>query len=213
MRSKNRPDGRTESFIEAARRAQIVAAAIEALNAVGYSNASLARIAQQAGISKSVISYHFAGKGELFEYVIAHVLTDCAEFMRPRLAAETTAAGRLKEHIRAELAYMETHHANFVALGELVVNHRDSDGSQAFADDPDEYLLDELLTILRDGQRDGEFRDFDPYVMAITVSQAVDGALTAWASGRIADLGAYSEELVTTFDLATARTAKRRARR
>lgn len=205
MRSKNRPAGR-ESFIEAARRAQIVAATIDTLNAVGYSNTSLARIAQQAGISKSVISYHFAGKGELFEHVITHVLSDCAEFMRPRLTAETTAAGRLREHIRAELAYMESHHANFVALGEVIVNHRDDDGARRFDEDVDESTVREFVEVLERGQRAGEFRDFDPRVLAVTITQAIDGAMAQWASGAVADLGAYAEELVTVVDLATRKT-------
>lgn len=121
MRSKTGPDGRGGTFIEAARRAQVVEAAIETLNEVGYGRASLARIAQQAGISKSVITYHFAGKDDLFDAVVSHVLVDCADFMQPRLAAADTAAAWLQARIRAELAYMWAHHANFVALGEIYV--------------------------------------------------------------------------------------------
>ena len=55
MRPKDGAGGRV-SFIQAARRRQIIAAAIE--TAVGYGQASLARIAEHADISKSVISYH-----------------------------------------------------------------------------------------------------------------------------------------------------------
>lgn len=203
MRSKNSPGGRTETFIEAARRAQVVQAAIEAINEVGYGRASLARIAQQAGISKSVISYHFAGKDDLFEQVVTHVLDDCAAFMRPQLDQATTAAEWVRAHIRAELAYMETHHANFVALGEIIVNHRDDDGARRFDDDVDEATVREFVEVLERGQRAGEFRDFDPRVLAVTITQAIDGAMAQWATGAVTDLGAYAEELVTVVDLAT----------
>ncbi|HYZ02578.1 MAG TPA: TetR/AcrR family transcriptional regulator, partial [Candidatus Binatia bacterium] len=71
MRSKNSPDG--QSFLEAARRAQIVACAIETLAVEGYANASLARIAERAGVSKSVIVYHFGGKDEVLESVVQEV--------------------------------------------------------------------------------------------------------------------------------------------
>lgn len=203
MRSKTSPGGREQTFIEAARRAQVVQAAVETVNEVGYGRASLARIAQQAGISKSVISYHFAGKDDLFRAVVEHVLTDCAEFMQPRLAAATTAGEWLRVHIRAELAYMASHHANFVALGEIIVNHRDEEGAKSFDGDVDESTVRDFVEVLERGQREGEFRDFDPRVLAVTIAQAIDGALSQWATGAVTDLGAYAEELVTVFDLAT----------
>ena len=52
--------GRT--FTETARRAQIIAAAIDTIAELGYGQASLARIAETAGTSKGVIIYHFGGK-------------------------------------------------------------------------------------------------------------------------------------------------------
>ncbi|MEV7908062.1 TetR family transcriptional regulator, partial [Streptomyces anulatus] len=59
MRPENEPVGQnTKSFIERARRAQIIASAIEVIAEHGFANASLARIAKHAGISKGVISYH-----------------------------------------------------------------------------------------------------------------------------------------------------------
>lgn len=45
------------TFIEAARRAQIVQCASDAIDELGFERASLAEIAKRAGISKSVISY------------------------------------------------------------------------------------------------------------------------------------------------------------
>jgi hypothetical protein len=56
------------------------------------------------------------------------------------------------------------------------------------------------------GQRAGEFREFDPVVIAMTITQGIDGALTYWAEHPGADLTAYGEELVTLFQLATQRT-------
>ncbi|MBV9802070.1 MAG: TetR family transcriptional regulator, partial [Solirubrobacterales bacterium] len=63
-----RPDSRT--FIEQARRAQIVGVAIDTIAELGYAQASLARIAERAGISKGVIAYHFAGKEDLIAEVV-----------------------------------------------------------------------------------------------------------------------------------------------
>ncbi|MGH8934467.1 MAG: TetR/AcrR family transcriptional regulator [Egibacteraceae bacterium] len=201
MRSEKAPRG---SFIEAARRAQIIEAAIETVAAVGYGQASLARIARHAGISKSVISYHFAGKGELLEQVVTQVIEDWGTFMQPLLDAETTAAGRLRTYIRSRLAYMESHAIRLAAVAEIIVNHRDIDGTPHFAE-TDAEPVPELIEIMRGGQRDGELRDFDPRVLAVTVTQAIDGALTQWMEDSTVDLAAYADELITVFELATRR--------
>jgi AcrR family transcriptional regulator len=56
VRPENSPTGQQRSFIEEARRRQIIASAVEVISEVGFGNASLARIAEHAGISKGVIS-------------------------------------------------------------------------------------------------------------------------------------------------------------
>ena len=71
------------TFIETARRAQIVAAAIDTLAEVGYARASLGRIAQRIGISRGLISYHFAGKDELMTEVVREVLEQGTAYMNP----------------------------------------------------------------------------------------------------------------------------------
>jgi AcrR family transcriptional regulator len=62
------------TFTETARRAQIVQAAIDTIAELGYGRASLARIAERLGISKGVISYHFAGKDDLIKEVVLEVV-------------------------------------------------------------------------------------------------------------------------------------------
>jgi AcrR family transcriptional regulator len=201
VRSKSGAGGRV-SFIQAARRLQIIGAAIEAVTAVGYGQASLARIAEQADISKSVISYHFANKAELLEQVVVQVMDDWAAFMQPYLDAETTSAGGLAAYIRSRLAYLRDNQAKLVAVAEIVVNHRDADGKQVFPEH-DAAPVADLVATLEAGQRAGEFREFDPVVIAMTITQGIDGALTYWAEHPGADLTAYGDELVTLFQLAT----------
>jgi AcrR family transcriptional regulator len=204
MRSKSGAGGRV-SFIQAARRRQVIGAAIETVTAVGYGQASLARIAEQAEISKSVISYHFANKDELLEQVVIQVMDDWAAFMQPFLDAETTPTGRLAAYIRSRLAYMRDNQSRLVAVAEIVVNHRGPDGKPVFAE-RDAAPVTELVELLRSGQQSGDFREFDPVVLAMTITQGVDGAQTYWADHPGTDLTAYGEELVTLFGLATQQT-------
>ncbi len=86
MKTKNSSSSQKElSFIEKARRAQIVEYAIETLAEVGYSQASLGQIAKRAKISKGVISYHFTNKEELLEQVVTEYFLARESFIRPQL--------------------------------------------------------------------------------------------------------------------------------
>jgi hypothetical protein len=63
--------------------------------------------------------------------------------------------------------------------------------------------LSPLEEILRAGQRSGEFRAFDPTVMATMIQRAVDGLPFLLAAQPDLDVPAYAAEVVTTFELAT----------
>jgi AcrR family transcriptional regulator len=204
MWSVDSPSGRKRNLIiEEARRRQIINAAIETVAAVGYSQASLARIAHCAKTSKSVVSYHFAGKDDLLERVVAQVYEDCWAFIQPRLAARPSAAGKLAAYIKSNIEYMHARRSHLLALVDIVGNHRTADGRLRFELSADESVLALLTEILRTGQRDGEFREFDPRLVAVTVSQAIIGVLSCWVAEPTVDLTAYAAELVTLFDRAT----------
>src|SRR5262252_5155506 len=120
MRSESRPDGPT--FLEAARRAQIIGCAIESLAADGYAGATMARIAERAKVSKSVIVYHFGTKDRVFEQVATEVFRVATETVAPQVAAAPTAAGRLRAYIEARVRFLTTHREHMLALFEIWMN-------------------------------------------------------------------------------------------
>jgi AcrR family transcriptional regulator len=206
MRPDDSPSGRKRNpIIEEARRAQIIAATIETVATTGYAHASLAQIAQNAEISKSVISYHFSGKDELLAQVVEQIYEDAWAYIEPRLASETSAAGRLRAYLEANLQYMKSHRNHLLAIITIVGNLRAPDGSMRFPPGSDATVITLLTQILEDGRRDGEFRDFDPRVVAVIVGQALVGVLGEWAMNPGVDLDGYAAELVVLFDLATRR--------
>jgi AcrR family transcriptional regulator len=192
------------SFIEEARRAQIVECAIETIATLGYAQASLARIAAAAGISKGVISYHFSDKDELIREVVAEVLKAFDSYMRPRIQAECgSAAQMLHAYIASNVAFMGAHREHVVVLMEVLSNARRQTGKPFV--DPAKYEsgLAELEQILRRGQKAGEFRRFSPRVMAISIRQAIDAIAPQMIADTRLDLDGYSRELTKLFDLAT----------
>ena len=68
---------------------------------------------------------------------------------------------------------------------------------------PTRQLVSPVASILRAGQQAGQFRAFDPAVMATVIQRAVDGLPFLLTAHPDMDLDVYAAELVTTFDLAT----------
>ena len=68
------------------RRPQLIRATMEVINQVGFLNASVAKIGQQAGISPSIINHYFGGKSGLVEATMRSILKDLATGINIRLA-------------------------------------------------------------------------------------------------------------------------------
>ncbi len=195
------------TFIEAARRAQLVAAAVDTLAAVGYGRASLARIAERAGTSKGVATYHFANKQDLIGEVVADVLARGGAYMRPRVEAETTGMGMLRAYIESNLGFMASHRNHILALREIFANARDDDGCPLYGLDALERMTGDLEARLGHFQATGEFREFDARVMAIAIRAAIDAVPPRLARRADLDLAHHAVELATAFELAVRRPA------
>ena len=119
MRPENEPSGQT--FIEKARRAQIVAAAVDVIAEVGYAKASLAAIAVRAGISKGVISYHFSGKDELMVTIVETIYGEAAEHIVARMEGLGSATELVRTHVTAAAEYMRERRSHVAALADPAV--------------------------------------------------------------------------------------------
>lgn len=204
MSTENTPGGQKRpSFIEAARRAQLIECAIETLATEGYAQASLAHIAQRAQVSKSAITYYFSSKEELLKQIVIEVYKGAAAYIGPRVGAQSGASERLRAYIEAHIEYISQHLSQMMALAEIGLNARKADGTSPLAGLTDAPALDPLIRLLRHGQESGEFRDFDARVVAITIRRAIDGTSRLLIGHPDLDVGHYTRELVTLFEYAT----------
>ncbi|WP_231974105.1 TetR/AcrR family transcriptional regulator [Pseudonocardia sp. HH130630-07] len=193
-------------MIEDVRRAQIVESAVDVVAEVGYARASLARIAERAGISsKGVISYHFDGKDELFDQIVAQIYERITEFVVPHLDRETTVVGRLGARFRSIATYANAHRAEMVALTEILSHLRDADGRLRYGDAFNEPYYQRLEETFRGGQESGELCSFDPRVMAVTVQAAIDSMIAYADTHPDHDVEAHGAELARTFERAISR--------
>lgn len=187
------------SFIEAARRAQIVECAIEVIAELGFAQASLARIAERAEVSTGVISYHFAGKDELIREIGLHVYATGGRFIQPRVDRQNGARTALLSYIAASVGFVAAYPGYARTMMSIVLAGR----SQLYDQSIEEPRWTGYRTILEWGQREGAFRPFDVPAMVATIVAALNQVPQQLAARPGLDLEAYGRELVEIFDRAT----------
>jgi len=200
MRPDPKPGGQetshSASFIERARRKQIVDTAIATIAERGYSKTSLAEIARGAGISKGVISYHFRGKSELVEEILSRLMREPAEFIKSRVDARTCATDKIRAYIEANFEFAQAHRSHLLALVDLWGRRDSSEGRNRFdaeAYEPSRRYLSRILTA---GVESGELRPVAAAAMASAIQAAIDGVLLQWAfDDQAVDLDATCREI------------------
>lgn len=185
------------TFTEIARRAQIVAVAVDVLADEGFRAASLAHIAERAGISKGLILYHFGSKEELLRQTLfdtvgalARGVTDGLDFAGPPPEV-------LREVVRRSARHGVERGRERRAIRQIIDNLGSRAHGEPYVFPTDaEPLLRGIEEVYRAGQRHGAFRsDFDTRVMAITHQAAVDAMYAHFDAHPDADVDAYADAL------------------
>lgn len=193
------------TFIDQARRAQLVGCAIEEIAEVGYAAASLVAIARRAGVSRGVISYHFADKDDLVDQVLTSFFDKAALAIGPRWlpAAADGVRAQVRALIEANLTFFASEPLHLRAVYEIMLNYRSVTGTRLVMTRPEPLAGREgLIALLSKGQETGELRPFDPKVMAIAIRHAIDGAVGELDRDPSFDVVAYAYEVATAIDLA-----------
>lgn len=170
------PTDHDRTFTERARREQIVQATVSVLATEGYRRATVSRIAEQAGVSKALVLYHFTGKDELMRQTLFRVYEQMSEDVIAELDLTQPPDRLLRNLVHVTVRRGVDKRPRRRALEQIIINEGVSETEDAssisFADKEPLYLGYEEL--FRRGQQDGLFRDFDVRVMAITYQGAVD---------------------------------------
>jgi TetR/AcrR family transcriptional regulator, fatty acid metabolism regulator protein len=198
-------DQEERTFIETARRAQFVQAAIDTIAEVGFARASLARIGARVGTSKGLIGYHFAGKEDLIRQVVVEIIERGKAYMTPRILAEIPGPDMLRAYIESNIGFMREHPNYMVAIAEIRRNGLTADGEEMFFGDANvNEFAGELEILLSKIQAAGSLRsDFNPKVMALAIRSAIDAVARRQAQNADLDVDKYAMEIANIFDLAT----------
>jgi len=196
----------SSTFTQQKRRDQLVNCMIEVIAEVGFARASVGELARRAGVSKGVVTYHFAAKDDLIRAVIADVIGSMAEYLEPRLIAaepERFPERFIAAYVTAWAGYYRSHARQVLALVRIFNGFRDESGrpNPAFGVRAGEVAA--IEQVLRVGQDMGRFGSFDPHVMASVIKVAVDDLLTQFVNDPGLDLEGYAAQLATLFERAT----------
>jgi TetR/AcrR family fatty acid metabolism transcriptional regulator len=201
---KDGPGGGTGggTFTQAARRAQLVGCAIDALTEVGYQQTTVAEVARRAGVSKGVVTYYFPARDELLWAVVAAIFASIGEHVGTRLE-DVPPRRFVATYLEAWVDYFRAYRREMMAIAELWTSFRDANGRlhlDAKTLGRERALVEAALSA---GQAEGTLGDFSPRVMAVTLKAALDGLLAQLALEPALDLDAYRDELTALFDRAT----------
>ncbi|MCE4027269.1 TetR family transcriptional regulator [Microbacterium sp. Au-Mic1] len=180
------------------RRAEIIDATVRVLAEQGFAAASFARIRETAELSSTrMISYHFADKGALMGALVEHVVHRAAAVMVPAIEAEPTWAGKLAAYLRSNLHFLAENRLAARAVIEVIRNAPRADND--LREDTSALLLSVLLA---QGQEAGEFRAFDPVVVARSIRATIDAFAMTMPSDKAATTSAI-DEIVAMYHRAT----------
>ncbi|MGI2329036.1 TetR/AcrR family transcriptional regulator [Planococcus sp. YIM B11945] len=188
-----------QSFIAEARREQIIEAAIQTLDDVGYVKASLSQIAKRAGISTGLISYHFADKEDLMNHLLENLLESSTSYILECVEQADSPIEKVEAFIMASLAYQGTHPKRYTALIEIIFNARTEDNVPYYkmGDDDDDPIMGTLTAILKEGQKNGDFGPFHVDVMANLIQGAIGEYMLNANITKTVDLETFSSEVVS----------------
>ena len=169
------------TFIEEARRRQILDAALQLFAQRGYNETSLSDIAAAVEVSKGVISYHFQGKGDLGAEALRHMLRRYGDFVRVRLESKGTAREKLLELPSACIDFVQKHPSDYLVYLDTLGSFGKPLDRQRFMAWADAGMRKLICDLLGQAQQRKEIPKFPVEPLADLLQAAVDG-LTEQAS-------------------------------
>jgi AcrR family transcriptional regulator len=163
----------------------------------GLSGTSFTRIAEEAGISSpGLISYHFAGKDELFTVLTQQLLDACADAIEEAVGAAPDPHAAVAAYVTAFVSWQDANREGVAALWRLASGWKAPGLDRAFDETP---LVAPLLRVLEEGRASGALRDVNPSVVAQGMLCAVEAFHDAAAADPGLTADTFAAELVELF--------------
>jgi len=184
-------DEPTLTFTEQARREQLLRVTVEQAASRGIAGASLARIAEAAGITKAAVLYHFTSKDALIAAAHVHVLDSLVAAVGAAVDAADT-ADRPTAYVRAMITHLRDHPAHTGMLVAAAIDGS-ADHSRSERWRPLAHLLEEAAGARR-------MTAAEARALAIIIGGAIDGIVAEAVDDEDFDVEQASDLLVAMLE-------------
>jgi TetR/AcrR family fatty acid metabolism transcriptional regulator len=161
------------------RKEQIIGAAEKVFARKGFNDATVAEIAQEAGLSDATIYEYFSSKEELLFTVPLETIRTAYEELRGHLEFIRGAANKLRGIIYGYLSFYKGH-PDFASMLMLILKH-----NRKFLKTEAYELMRQqsrvIIRIVEEGIASGEFKpDTDPYLVRAVVLGTIEHTVISW---------------------------------
>lgn len=157
------------------RRKQILDSALTVFSQKGFHASNVSDVAAHAGVSQGTIYWYFSSKEELFDAAIMAYFEGFGAEMATVLQSDGTASEKLRALARSMDQFVIGAQQVFVAfLGYWASSQDRQDSAQFWIDLLHEYT-DEVVGVIEEGIRNGEFQQVDARALVWALAAAYDG--------------------------------------
>jgi AcrR family transcriptional regulator len=174
-------EGRRHTEHGRERKQQLLDAAAALFAERGYGATRIADICRAAGVAKGLFYWYFPTKGDLFAELVRTMRLGLRRAQAAAMDPDADVAERIAQGTEASVRFMARHAAYFALID---VERADPALTDVLSEGSDIYL-DDLTSLIREGQREGALTDADPTLMAVGVLGAVSSFSNAYRSGRL----------------------------
>ncbi len=153
--------------IEKNMKTELLEAAARLFRKKGFAGTSMQDIAEEVGILKGSIYYHFNSKNEIFQEVLNNGIDPILNSSLHLLQEALSPRAKLEKYIRKHLSYIMEHNNSLV----LFFQEREkmpSDKTEIYLQKRDRYE-GVLRSILEDGVKNGDFPQVDVTLTAFAI--------------------------------------------
>jgi len=166
--------------LSAARKNQILDAAMAVFARSGFHEARMDDIAQESGLSKGTLYWYFKSKEEIITAISQRLFTTDIEQVESLLNSEGTVSERLQQLIRDRVRGLQEMSDMVAILFEFYAVALHQDGVRQFIKAYFQNFHELLVALIQQGIERGEFRPVDALAAATALDAVFEGLIVRW---------------------------------
>ncbi len=166
--------------VSAARKNQILDAAMVVFARSGFHEARMDDIVQESGLSKGTLYWYFKSKEEIITAISQRLFATDIESVESLLKAEGTVSERLQQLIRDRVQGLQEMSDVVAILVEFYAAALHQDGVRQLIKAYFQSFHELLVALIQQGIERGEFRPVDALAAATALDAVFEGLIVRW---------------------------------